>query len=1054
MKNARYDWVKRTIALLMLVMMLPLQTVYAASVSVTIGEAKAGEKITFSWTKVSGADHYEYSVRELTSNKLIYDHKEAAVTKRSAYIPAKKVHEGARFEIWVGAFKSSGKLLCEDKATCVVAAGVPEKLSSPVVTAPSGGDVLTELSYKFTWKSVSGASRYIFALRDLTTDELLKKQSTTKLYCSISTLEWGHEYRMAVGAVPSGADDSSSDIGWTEVLFSVKELTKLKSPVVTAPSEGDVLTDTTYKFTWKSVSGAERYIFAVRDLTTNTQIVNKSTGNLYYSVSELIKGHEYRMAVGAVPEGEGDSSSYIGWTEVRFSVKGSTKLASPVVTAPSEGAVLTDTSYKIQWKSVSGADHYVFALRDLTTNKLITRKTTDALYYNATLTKGHDYRMAVGAVPAGEADDSVYIGWKEVLFSVKDDIYVNIKADKTSVKVGVGEVTFTITTNAKKVKLFVDGKSYPEDDWKEVTNGQVTYKRKFTSQGSRVVTFRTLSGVESNKLTIKVTAKGKLAKAQITAPETVIVGNAVDVSWAKVKNADQYKVVLYNSAGTTVWTKTTKALNVTIPAAKLKKGTYSITVMATGADYTQSESSVSLTVKAKKALADPKVTIPDRVDEGKDLVVAWTAVKNASYYVVKLFDMNVNDYLKQKDPSPIWKKTIKTGVEATIGKDNLEYKQNYTVVVEAHASGYATGETVKGFFVDKEVTITAKADMTTAKVGKDTVTFTITTNGLKVRTYIDGKAVGDWVIVENGKAIVIYVFPTAGEHKVTFKTLNGTESNEIAITVIEEGETKGSFVVTESQSKALTTLGTELYVNASWSNTLKISELIVKIDGNEYAKTYKVKDMKSSLKKAKVVLGNLKHTGSYKAELYIVTNDGKKTFADTTTINISDIKNEAHKSTIPHLGWTIYFRVGDHFNGNYEADGAQLWVSRSTYQCYGFAKYVMRESGKSYKFVDYDIKASIKDGKLVEHDEATKKKIKEAIVSAGAGAHVRVQKSATSTYGHSFIVTYVDNNGLEVIQANFGGNNNKVTTNSWTWDEFFKQSIGKRGLDFIEKTSN
>ena len=91
---------------------------------------------------------------------------------------------------------------------------------------------------------------------------------------------------------------------------------------------------------------------------------------------------------------------------------------------------------------------------------------------------------------------------------------------------------------------------------------------------------------------------------------------------------------------------------------------------------------------------------------------------------------------------------------------------------------------------------------------------------------------------------------------------------------------------------------------------------------------------------------------------------------------------------------------------------------------------------------------------MVEHDAATKKKIKEAIISAGAGAHVRVQKSATSTYGHSFIVTYVDNDRLEVIHANFGGNKNKITTNSWTWDDFFKQTIGKRGLDFIEKITD
>ena len=91
-----------TLILTLLIPSLPA----LASVSVSVGDATPGKGVGVSWGSVSGVDHYEYSVRDLTSGDLIYNRK--STTRTSCSISGSYIVAGHSYRVWVGAIKSDG----------------------------------------------------------------------------------------------------------------------------------------------------------------------------------------------------------------------------------------------------------------------------------------------------------------------------------------------------------------------------------------------------------------------------------------------------------------------------------------------------------------------------------------------------------------------------------------------------------------------------------------------------------------------------------------------------------------------------------------------------------------------------------------------------------------------------------------------------------------------------------------------------------------------------------------------------------------------------------
>lgn len=84
---------------------------YLPVLSLGVGEANAGSSLSFSWGAYSGTDHYEYSVRDTTTNDLLRDHKSTSGTSGS--VSGSYIKAGHSYHIWVGAYDSSGQLIAQ-----------------------------------------------------------------------------------------------------------------------------------------------------------------------------------------------------------------------------------------------------------------------------------------------------------------------------------------------------------------------------------------------------------------------------------------------------------------------------------------------------------------------------------------------------------------------------------------------------------------------------------------------------------------------------------------------------------------------------------------------------------------------------------------------------------------------------------------------------------------------------------------------------------------------------------------------------------------------------
>lgn len=171
--------------------------------------------------------------------------------------------------------------------------------------------------------------------------------------------------------------------------------------------------------TWQSVQEAEGYTLAIT--APDGQKTTFETTDTSYTINEntvFSQAGNYQIEVTAHAEYR-ESSTATHTCVCKENAK--EKLAGPVITSPSAGAELESTSFALSWNAVDGADHYIYALRDTTTDELIigTTETTGRSVNLTAPIKGHSYRAAVGAVPAGEANNSELVGWAEVTFSVK-----------------------------------------------------------------------------------------------------------------------------------------------------------------------------------------------------------------------------------------------------------------------------------------------------------------------------------------------------------------------------------------------------------------------------------------------------------------------------------------------------------------------------------------------------------------------------------------------------------------------------------------------------------
>lgn len=162
---------------------------------------------------------------------------------------------------------------------------------------------------------------------------------------------------------------------------------------------GPALTAGTITFRWGSVSGAASYGLYVRDLTTNTLVIdcNRCTTGTSKSYSTLVAGRSYRWNMNSWDAAGNNSSAYT--SPFYFTVVAPVAtLAAPGSLTPgttaSPGTILTSSSQTLQWTSVTGSTGYSIQFTNTSTG-VVNSYTTANLSLSVSTTPGQSFKWRV-----------------------------------------------------------------------------------------------------------------------------------------------------------------------------------------------------------------------------------------------------------------------------------------------------------------------------------------------------------------------------------------------------------------------------------------------------------------------------------------------------------------------------------------------------------------------------------------------------------------------------------------------------------------------------------
>ena len=208
-----------------------------------------------------------------------------------------------------GGYTDNFQICVTGTPTCPLA-GVTPTLSSPGTTS-SPGPTISNTTPTLSWNAVSGAAMYGVYVRDMISNTLVVNincaTSGTSYTIPSGTLSNGGQYRWAVVAYSSCNSTCQSNQA-TQFYFQtpgticpLAGVTPTLSSPGTGSSPGITISTTTPTLSWNSVSGAGNYGVYIRDMGTNTLVVNNdcATSNTSYTVPSgvLISGGQYKWNI-------------------------------------------------------------------------------------------------------------------------------------------------------------------------------------------------------------------------------------------------------------------------------------------------------------------------------------------------------------------------------------------------------------------------------------------------------------------------------------------------------------------------------------------------------------------------------------------------------------------------------------------------------------------------------------------------------------------------------------------------------------------------------------
>lgn len=183
-------------------------------------------------------------------------------------------------------------------------------------------------------------------------------------------------------------------------------------------------------------------------------------------------------------------------------------------------------------------------------------------------------------------------------------------------------------------------------------------------------------------------------------------------------------------------------------------------------------------------------------------------------------------------------------------------------------------------------------------------------------------------------------------------------------------------------------------------------------------------------------------------------------------ITVSPITVEA-ASNIKINGVDIGYAVKDYFSKNGKActchnqglcipetSACNCIRVNGTVQCYAFALHCQN---KLFGYNDVSSPKEFKSIGSISAGKLTVSNLKELILSAPIGSHIRTYYVDKSHCAHSMILIEKNDKGFTIVQAN-GSNNEeysghykcRIGTAEYTWDEYINSGYGCRGIQFVK----
>jgi chitinase len=279
-----------------------------------------------------------------------YDN-ERSIREKAQYIARKRLRGAIIWEItgdYIETYQGSGVI----RSTPLVATltrymcSAITNLDPPNPQSPANNSCGAELETQLRWSSVSGANAYDLqvAYNSGFSSLIHSENNISGTSYTISGLGADTVYYWRVRA-----KNSTQTSNWSSV-FNFK--TRIDSPPLFLPADGEQCTDVNMQFKWNAVGGADSYYLLIAGDDAFTEIVEDVSGitDTLAEVSDLENGKLFYWKVRA-----NDGSCYSDWSDVRSF---ETRLLSPDLLSPSDNIECVNISLALKWKAVSGADYY------------------------------------------------------------------------------------------------------------------------------------------------------------------------------------------------------------------------------------------------------------------------------------------------------------------------------------------------------------------------------------------------------------------------------------------------------------------------------------------------------------------------------------------------------------------------------------------------------------------------------------------------------------------------------------------------------------------------